>query len=194
MLSNAILNALKTDSTDITKAAAFAKLVLEHNGLLITQVPDYAWKSLKTLLGATGSSTDIYGNPQWAKDHILAYQKKYNSDKINVEKPQRPIIQIIVPKTDAVNHKGSNTAIINIDVYTDPGSDDTTRCYNIAQRIKSRFLYNPAGVNSSPREFDFSVLGLIYLKMEYMSSQNESWDYTRLIYKAFYEVIEAIND
>lgn len=195
MISASIFKILSQDETDITQAAALTQLKLNNPDLVLSDLCDYHYKSLKTILKENSNNdVDIYNNPNWAEKHIKVHRKNYQFENIDLKREDRPFIVISVINTSLINFSGSRVAFIYIDIYTDSQKDDTSLVWNINERIKSRFLYNPAGSCSRVRIFEKNIPGLLNIQFDSEGESEIVNDYIRSKYNVRYKVLHAIND
>lgn len=196
MISNAIFKILSEDSTDITQAAAVAKYVLKDSAFTTAKLTLDHYQSLKTLCGETANNaTDANSNPAWAVEHIRVHEKNYNINNIGVDLDVvSPLIILSFSNKKEINDEGDGEAILNIDVYTNPKTDNSNLAIAISNRIRSRFMKNPAYTGACSRSFIDKVPGLGSLNLCIKSTPVVKWDKVSTQYLCTYHEYLPIND
>jgi hypothetical protein len=190
MISNYIFALLAQDDTDSNPEDVLEdiRIRMKTEDLAANQLPDYTYKSLKTLLGeAENNELNEHGQPMWAVSRITdgRYNRKFHA----IESPQEfPLIYLNIsnlgPDSKAQGH-GREEARLDVLVTTNPISAPSSDAWNIIRRITHLFrVYGASGIPMTKElvEEVEGVKGLLSLQIAFIGYPVASWDTQRGVY------------
>lgn len=195
MIGNYLFHTLSQDATDQTAldvlVAVNARMRLS---LAQSQVPEWAYLSLKTLLGSTQIGNNIDGVPKWAVERIKAGKANEKFTDVHTP-PDLPLIQVNVtnlrdhPKR---NNLGATLASVEFLIVTDPNAAPSSKAWDIAKRIETLFtVFTPSGLRE-PRDIAAGVTdikGITSLRLRWQTWPECNWDIQRCSYEADAQII-----
>jgi hypothetical protein len=166
MISNYIFNALAQDQTDSTAVGVLPTVQAKMRDTTITssQVPDYAYISLKTLLGeSANNAVNGVGIAQWAISRIHGAKNNIKFEEI-YEPTALPLIFVQVTNFQQhpkMNSNGAFMANVEIGVFTNPENAASNISWSLIRRIHEQFVvYNTPQYTEEPKDLALGVTAI----------------------------------